>query len=367
MIKVLHVMSDSNIGGAGIYVANYIKNCDRSNIKPTVLLPHDSAAVRFLENTDCKIIEADIAPDKSLDFNSIKVIREYIKEGRYDIVHAHGSASARLAAKGICTSVFTKHTLSGSGTGIKGVINKLMYRFTGGYAIAVSEAACDNLIELGFDRKRIFTVLNGVSDMGIATDTHIAECKKSFGIDANKFVIGCVARFSPEKDYKTLLDAAKLVLQKCDKVAFLLCGAGSTLNEMKSYAKSLGIYSNCVFAGMIFDPERAYHAMDAYCITSRFESFGQSLVEAWSAYLPAVTSDAPGFCEISLSGETSLVCPRGDSVKIAASILKLYNDPELCKTLAGNGHKRYLEKYSAKTFAENIESVYKTILKKSEV
>lgn len=363
MIKVLHVLSDSNIGGAGIYVANYIKNHNPDLVKPTILLPHGSAAIKFLSGTDAEIIECDMAPDKSLDIGSVKIIRKYIRDGKYDIVHAHGSASARIAAKGICKSVFTKHTLSESGRGLRKIYNRLMYRFTGGYAIAVSEAANKNLTELGFNKNKIYTVLNGVSDMGVADDALRSECKKSFGIDSSKFVVGCIARFSPEKDYKTFLDSAKIVFDNCEKCAFLLCGAGETLNAMKSYSKQLGINSKCVFTGMIFDPERAYHAMDLYCITSVFESFGQSLVEAWSAGLPSVTSTAPGFAEISSDGETSLIRPVGDSHGIAKAILTLYNDRELCTTLANNGRNRYLERYSAKIFAENIEKVYLDIIK----
>lgn len=363
MIKVLHVLSDTNIGGAGTYVANYIKNHDQLTITPTVLLPRGSAAVKLLDSTRCDIIEADIAPDKSLDVNSIKVIRKYIREGGYDIVHAHGSASARLASKGVCKSVFTKHTLSVGKLGIKGFIDRMMYRFMGGYAIAVSEAAYNNLVELGFNKNRIFTVLNGVSDMGIVTDERRAECKKSFGIDASKYVVGCVARFSPEKDYATLLKAAAKLCADCDKMAFLLCGAGDTLNEMKSLAKQLGIYSKCVFPGMVFDPERAYNAMDLYCITSLYESYGQSLVEAWSSNLPSVTTDAAGFCEISDDGETSVICHRGDSAAIAKAIYELYTDKQKASIIAKNGNTRYKEKYDAKTFAHNIENVYKQICK----
>jgi len=363
MIKVLHVLSDSNIGGAGTYVANYIKNCDLTVVAPTVLVPCGSAVIKLLKNTNCDIIEADIAPDKSFDINSIKVIRSYIKTGNYQIVHAHGSASARLASKGMCKSVFTKHTLSYNKSGLRGFVDKIMYRVTGGYAIAVSDAARQNLIDLGFNKKHIFTVLNGVSDMGVADSQKQADCKKSFGIDASKYVVGCLARFSPEKDYGTFLKAAAKLSEINDKFAFLLCGDGVTLNEMKTYAKTLGIYSKCVFAGTVFDPERAYNAMDLYCITSKYESYGQSLVEAWSAKLPSVTTDAAGFCEISTNGETSLICKKGDADAIANSIMLLFEDKQKALDLAKCGYARYKEKFDAKTFAKNIENVYEQIIK----
>lgn len=364
MIKVLHILSDSNIGGAGTYIANLIKNYDREKFELSVLLPRGSAVIRLLDGHRVKIIQADITPDKSLDIKAIPILRRHIKESACDIMHAHGSASARLACKGVCPSIFTKHTLSVSGNGLRGALDKMMYRMTGGYAIAVSTAARDNLISLGFNKKRIYTVLNGVSDMEIPSSEQKAAAKKSFGIDSGKFVIGCVARFSPEKDHETLLHSAKAACERYDKLAFLFCGDGSTLNDMKALAKRLNIYSKCVFAGTVYDVARAYHAMDMYCITSKHESFGQSLVEAWSAGLPSVTTNAKGFAEISKDGISSLICSTGDTEAVADAIRSIYEDREKAALLAENGRALYEEKYSGKTFAQNIERVYESIYEK---
>ena len=38
MIKVLHILSDSNIGGAGTYVKTLIKNYDRTKFDLSVLV-----------------------------------------------------------------------------------------------------------------------------------------------------------------------------------------------------------------------------------------------------------------------------------------------------------------------------------------
>ncbi len=361
MIKVLHVLTDSNIGGAGTYVATCLEYCDSKQVLQTVVLPKGSSAVNIMRHTGVEIIEADITPDKSLDFGSVGVIKKIIKSGGYDIVHAHGSASARIAARGVCKCVFTKHTLSYAGTGVKGCLNKLLYRAMGGYAIAVSDAAYQNLIDLGFNKNKIYTVKNGVGDIGVPSSDLHAKSKISFGIDPSKFVVGCVARFSPEKDYETFLFAAKKVCDECDKIAFLLCGDGKTLDDMKSLAKKLGIYNKCVFAGAVYDPERAYRAMDLYFIASKYESFGLSLVESWSAGLPSVTSNADGFAEIATDGKTTLMCNIGDANAFSKAILGLYNDREKSKEIAQNGRNCFLKNYSAEAFARELSKVYRKI------
>ena len=359
MIKVLHVLTDTNIGGAGTYVATCLEFCNRDGIEQTVLLPKNSAAKNLMQNAN--IIEADIAPDKSLDMPSVSVIRKIIKKGKFDIVHAHGSASARIAARGVCKSIFTKHTLSYAGSGVRGLVDKFLYRAMGGYAIAVSDAAFQNLVELGFNKNKIFTVKNGVGDVGVPDADLRAKSKISFGIDPSKYVVGCVARFSPEKDYETFLFTAKKVCDCCENVVFLLCGDGKTLDNMKSLANKLGIADKCVFAGMVFDPERAYRAMDLYFIASKHESFGLSLVESWSAGLPAVTSNTDGFAEIAKNGETSLMFDVGDSNSFANAIIDLYNNPDKAKKLADGGRKCFLKNYSAEAFSRGLINVYKSV------
>lgn len=363
MLKVLHVLTDTNIGGAGTYIAAFLEFCDYERVTPYVLVPKNSAAVNLFSKYTENIIEADIAPDKSLDVPSVKVIRKIIKDGAFDLVHAHGSASARIAAKGVCKCVFTKHTLSTAASGVKGVASRLIYRLLGGYAIAVSDNAASNLAALGFDKNRIYTVLNGARDIGVADDAMHADSKKSFGIDSSKFVVGCIARFHKIKDYPTLLNAAKILCDKSDRFAFLFVGDGPELNNMKSLAKTLGIYSKCVFAGRLYDTERAYHAMDAYAITSISESFGLSLVESWSAGLPSVVTDADGFAEISEHGVTSLVCRVGDSTAVANAVYDIFSKPELAKTLGKNGLLKYSNNFSGKIFADNILNVYYSICK----
>jgi glycosyltransferase, family 1 len=362
MIKVLHILTDSNIGGAGKWVETYLKSYDKTLIEPALVIPDGSAVKDLLDDVDAKVMEADIAPDKSLDFKSIGVIRKIIKAGDYDIVHAHGSASARIASKFLCKTVFTKHTMSTIKGGVYGLFEKLLYRLLGGYAIAVSKTAYNNLIDLGIKPSKISIVYNGVSDIKIPTAEQKLDCKKSFGVDANKVLVGIVARFEKEKDYPTFLNAAKIALSHNDKIAFLLCGAGSQLIPMRQYARRLGIQSSCVFVGQLVDIDRAYHAMDIYCITSIVESFGLTLAEAFAAGVPAVATKAAGLCEVAGDEQTALMCDIGNAEQVASSILKIAGDNQFAKSLAERARIRYEDNFADTTFSHNLEAVYKKIV-----
>ena len=68
MIKVVNVISDTNIGGAGKCVINFCKNYDKKKFEVVVVLPKDSKLIDELKATEVKIIETDGLKDKSWDF-----------------------------------------------------------------------------------------------------------------------------------------------------------------------------------------------------------------------------------------------------------------------------------------------------------
>ena len=100
MINVCQVVSDTNIGGAGRYILNYVKNFDRENFCVTVLIPENSMLKpELLKFSDISVREVPYMADKSFDRRAIAEIKKVFKEIKPQIVHTHASLSARIAAK----------------------------------------------------------------------------------------------------------------------------------------------------------------------------------------------------------------------------------------------------------------------------
>ena len=111
MIKVLSVISDTNIGGAGRVLINYLKYYDRENFSMVVALPKGSMLKERLAKFNIPIYEIDGMADKSMDFGAIKELKKVIKAENPDIVHTHGSMSGRIAGRQ-CGKVviYTRHS-----------------------------------------------------------------------------------------------------------------------------------------------------------------------------------------------------------------------------------------------------------------
>ena len=111
MIKVMNIISDTNIGGAGKCIINFSRNYDSKNYEIVVVLPKGSDLVKELQGTSAKIIEVDGIKDKSFDLKSLFKFIKIIKEENPDIVHTHASSVARLAARMVRGTkvIYTRH------------------------------------------------------------------------------------------------------------------------------------------------------------------------------------------------------------------------------------------------------------------
>ena len=87
MLKVIEVSSDTNIGGAGRCLLVLLSEIDRTRFDVSVALPKNSLLKPKIAELGVRIIEVDIAPDKSLDFKAIKVFSNVFKREKPDIVH----------------------------------------------------------------------------------------------------------------------------------------------------------------------------------------------------------------------------------------------------------------------------------------
>jgi hypothetical protein len=87
LVKVLNIISDKNVGGAGRVLLNYLKYCDRANFRVSVALPTGSLLIKPLRELSVDVHAIDITPDRSFCLSDVKKLRRLIKKTNPDIVH----------------------------------------------------------------------------------------------------------------------------------------------------------------------------------------------------------------------------------------------------------------------------------------
>lgn len=364
LIRVLHVITDNNIGGAGKWLVNFFNNVNRSAFSYDVIVPCESNLSHMIEETGTSVCRLKGLDEKSLDIKSIKPLFNMIRCKKPDIVHTHASLSARLAARiaGVKGIINTKHCLDAKTGTAKKFISKHVNKLLSDKIIAISYAVRNNLLDAGIPGQRISVIYNGVDPVINLDEEEKTKVRTQLGIRPNEQVIGILARLEEIKGHKYFLKAAVRVVEKFEKVRFVIAGTGSLTNDLKSMSKSYGIKDKVIFTGHVKDTFKVFSIIDINVITSLSEAFCLSLIEGMSAGKPGIGTNTGGIVEIIENGSNGFIVPPADEKALADAMLTLLNNTAIKNEMGRKGKRIYNKKFTALKMAEMTEKLYKEII-----
>jgi glycosyltransferase involved in cell wall biosynthesis len=131
-------------------------------------------------------------------------------------------------------------------------------------------------------------------------------------------LIVSVGRLSPEKDHATLIRA----FAKLDRTMRLeIAGDGPMHGPLQSLIRELGLAGRVRLSGFVTDPFPLFRRAALAVSSSRYEGFGNAIVEALACGTPVVATDCPyGPREILADGRYGLLVPVGDADALARAI-----------------------------------------------
>ncbi|MBZ4645600.1 MAG: hypothetical protein PWR27_483 [Petroclostridium sp.] len=365
MIKVIHVLSDTNIGGAGRWLLNFLKYVDREKFLVKVVLPQGSLLKSKIEELKIESFEVPGMADRSFDIQSIKALYKIVKRERAQVVHTHASLSARIAARmaGVKAIIHTKHCIDQDiKKGVKRDIIAAVNTLLSHKIIAVAQAAKENLIASGMPEHRITVIHNGVEKLDIIPLTEREKIRAKWNIKPDDVVVGIVARLEEIKGHCYFIEAAHLVVDKNKRAKFLIVGTGSREEELKKQVKSLGLEEKVIFTGHIQDVGKIMNIIDINVISSLSEALCLSLIEGMSVGKPCIATNTGGNPEVVLDGQNGLLVPVKDVPKLAEAILKLVEDDKLREQMGMRGKKFMEEHFTAQAMTKKIEKTYEELI-----
>lgn len=370
MIKIVNVISDTNIGGAGKCIINFCRNYDKKKYEIVVVLPKGSALVGELKNTGVKLIEIDGLKDKSLDFGSLMKLIKVLREERPDIVHTHASSVARIAAKFVHGTkiIYTRHSAFPVSDKIKKGIGRFLYKnvneFFADEIIAVGNAAEENLLDGGISKEKINTFFNGVEKINTTTQEERKKLKKQYGIEDDEYIVGIMARLEYVKGQDTFIEAADILLKEKDtKIKFIILGTGKEEQRLKDKVKELGIEKNVIFTGFVKNVGDFLNIMDVQVNCSfGTETSCLSLLEGMSIGVPAVATNYGGNPYLIFNGENGYIVPTKDPQKTADAIKKILTNNEIKKRMHERAIEIYNDKFTIQTYVNNVQNVYEKVM-----
>ena len=277
-MKVLQILTDTNIGGAGIWLLNFLRAYDRDRLELAVVLPKNAALKARVEELGVRVIEAEKIADRSFSVGGILSLKEIIQKEEPDLIHTHASISARIAGRlqGV-KIVHTRHCLEEPKRFIKRFLYRLINNGLSDAVIGVSDAVAENLIADGISKEKVYRVYNGIRPLSVISPEKKAALRRQYGIEAQDVVLGIVARLEPVKNHALFLEAAKFAGMVNPRLKFLIVGDGSLTKELKAQAKKTEIADRIIFTGYIRDVNDIMNIIDIPVLTSHKEALSLSL------------------------------------------------------------------------------------------
>ncbi len=365
-LKVYHVLTDRNIGGAGRWLLNYLQHCNRTRFDVRVVLPKDSLLCEAVQNMDIPVIGMDCMADSSYDKKALQPLKALFQKDKPDIVHTHASLTARMAAKkaGVKKIFHTKHCMEAvGGNTLKRIAKRMVNQHYSDIIIAVSQAVRHSMIAGGTNPKQIVTIYNGIAMSTPLTEEEKRDVLAQYGIPQGQKVVGIAARLEAVKDHNTFLRAAERICKQREDITFLIIGSGSMAEQIATEIKIMQLEHRIKMTGFVSDIETLEAALDLAVITSKEEALCLSLLESMSAGVPAVGTDSGGVSEVICHGENGYLVAVGDDADLAKRILEILSDRSLYESMSKKAMAWTRTHFTAEQMAEKMEKLYLEAIK----
>ncbi len=104
-------------------------------------------------------------------------------------------------------------------------------------------------------------------------------------------IVLVASRFEPEKNIRMAIEAFKIVLEKMPQAGIVIVGSGSEEGKLREIVRKLQIESSVIFEGWRSELASYYKSCDCFLVTSWYEGYGMTLVEAEAAGAKIVSTD----------------------------------------------------------------------------
>ncbi len=125
-----------------------------------------------------------------------------------------------------------------------------------------------------------------------------------------------------------------------------IAGDGPEEAALRTLAEELGVATRVRFLGWRDDAAALYRTADVCVFPSRFEPFGNVVVQAWAHGIPVVAANSAGPSAIMTDGHDGYVVPIDDAKALAARTQEILTDPLRRTAFIAAGLRRIEQRYS---------------------
>ncbi|MBI3354102.1 MAG: glycosyltransferase [Nitrospirae bacterium] len=315
MIKVVHIITKLELGGAQQNTLYTVSHLNKDKFTPTLIAGSEGLLVDDAKRLG---IEAHFLPSLVREINPVKDIQALLDIRRLllrikrssqspIIVHTHSSKAGIIGRWAVFFAGMPVviHTYHGYGfNDYQSILKRWLFIFLERLTakittrfIAVSKNNIEKGITAGIFRSNDIELIRSGIDISEFSDVKIDKAKKKMelGVEPDKPLVGMIACFKPQKAPLDFIKAAHLVHQIMPNVRFIVAGDGELRTAMEELINSLGLKDKIKLLGFRRDIPEIMKCLDVFALTSLWEGLPKVIVQALSAGIPVVATEADGY------------------------------------------------------------------------
>lgn len=268
------------------------------------------------------------------DLRALWALRRSIREyGRLDILHGHsskGGALARMARRGLARAVvytpnawYTMNPELGSLARLAyGTIERSLAHLTE-RIIVTSRAEYEHACALGITSRKLVEIPNGIQPWPWSLVTEARRAiRNRLGIAEQAIVVGFLGRLVRQKAPDLAVRVFAELRRERKDLVLIMAGNGEEAERTRALARQLAVDSQIVWISSALGHE-IIPAFDIFLMTSRYEGFPYTLLEALNCGCAIVTTPVGGAHACVRDGVNGYVVDDTTASSLAAATIRL--------------------------------------------
>ena len=341
-MKILHIITKSELGGAQSVVANIVNALCTEHQITVIAGEGDGKMFDAIDNRIEKIHFPHLVRRVSLyhDIRTLIFLWKTNRSIRPDVIHLHSSKAGLLGRLILPKNriIYTVHGFDSIRVAFRHflLLERLMQNRCA-YIVGVSQYDASNLYSEGIS-KNIRLVYNGIQPVTVQNSLPVT-IPSSF-----KKIVMCIARVSKPKRHDMFIDCAKRLPQ----YAFVWIGNQHPMTDVPP---------NAFFVGNLPNAGAYCHHADIFMLASDYEGLPMVLLEAMSCGKPIVASRVGGVPEIVIDGKNGYTLPN-DAEIFSERISYILENEDVKKQFSANSLEIFQNRFTAKKMVTSYLKLY---------
>jgi len=367
-IRIIHILPYLEGGGSERVVFNLIMNLDRSRFEPIIIYFFDDLYGNYRKDYINIGIKVQCINEPRSILSSFIYPKMLIREIlRYNpsIIHIHSGCwyKASLAAKfsGVKRVIYTEHGRFEHEPFSLIILDNVASLFTDEVISVSDELKLYFQKFLKIKKSKITTITNGIDIRSLVPMPKNNTILDGLQIDRSSFIVGNIARLSPEKDHITLIKAFYKAKKSVDNLKMFIVGDGPEKDFLKRYISTLELTNDVLLLGFRSDISEILSTFDVFILSSLTEGTSMTILEAMAMEKPVIATNVGGNAKL-VQNEINgfLVQPR-DEEAIAYRILEFYSDQELGKVMGRRGREMVISNFNVNKMTLRYQELYRKL------